>query len=99
MTEKLIVFTFTGILGILLYQLGIGVISARYFSTTALFVVYWYVPHIVMPIVLLLGFAWWLGFFHKRSSRWADTGSVLVTALIIFCTIGAPYNCLHQFCF
>jgi hypothetical protein len=99
MAEKLIVFAFVGILGILLFQLGIGVLSAQYFSTSALFVVYWYVPHIVTPIVLLLAFAWWLGFFRKRGNRWADMGSLLVTAVIVFCTIGAPYNCLHQFCF
>jgi hypothetical protein len=99
MVEKLILFTFAGILGILVYQLGIGVVAARFFSTSSLFLTYWYVPHIVIPVLFLLGFAWWLGFFHGQGNRWADIGSLLVIAVIVFCTIGAPYNCLHQFCF
>ena len=97
--EKLILFAFVGILGAMAFHLGLGLVLARYFSTAPLFLNFWYVPYLVLPALLLLGYAWWLGFFRPRGSRWADAGILLMTGLIVLGTIGAPYNCWHQFCF
>jgi hypothetical protein len=99
MTEKLILFSFAGILGALVFHLVLGMVLAGFFSTTPFVLTYWYVPHILLPGLLLLLFAWWLGFFRRRGNRWADIGSLLMTGLIVLCTVGAPYNCLNQFCF
>jgi hypothetical protein len=99
MTEKLILFSFVGIVGALVFHLFLTLVLPGLFLASPLFQTYWYVPHIILPVFLLLGFAWWLGFFRPRNSRWADLGMLLMTTLIVLCTIGAPYNCLNQFCF
>jgi uncharacterized BrkB/YihY/UPF0761 family membrane protein len=99
MAEKLVVFVFAGILGTMAYHLATASVLHWMLVRSDNPFTWWYVPLIVIPALLLLGLAWVMGFGRRGSNWWGNCGAVAVTAAIVFCTIGAPYNCWNEFCF
>jgi hypothetical protein len=53
---------------------------------------------VIVPAAALLALAWSFGFFRSQSARWADAAALLVTALLVYLTLGAGYSCWH-YCF
>lgn len=51
----------------------------------------WYVPQILVPALLLLGLAWWLGFYRKAG--WPDAVVTLILLAIVALTVPASYSC------
>jgi hypothetical protein len=98
MRERLLLFLFCGVFAAYAVNLAIDQIHTRLFSTSLAFQAYWYIPFIVIPVATLLGLAWMLGFFRRKGPRWADIAAVLVTALLVYLTLGAGYSCWH-YCF
>lgn len=99
MAEKLATFLFAGILGTMLYHLAAAALLRDFFAMSPLVTLYWYVPLIVLPALLLLALAWALGFGRRGSSLAGNLAALAATAGIVFFTVGAPYNCWNQFCF
>ena len=99
MSEKLITFLFAGILGALCYHFAAAAIFHAYFALSPLALAYWYVPLAVLPALLLLVLAWALGFGRRGSNLWGNLAALVITGGIVFFTVGAPYNCWHEFCF
>jgi len=99
MGERLLTFLFGGILGVMLYHFTAAAIFHHFFATTPAALAYWYVPLVVLPLLLLLTLAWALGFGRRGSGLWGNLAVLVCTAAIVFFTVGAPYNCWRQFCF
>ena len=99
MWEKLVAFMFTGILGTMFYHLITAGVLHRMLARSDSPFTWWYVPLIVIPALLLAVLAWFIGFGRRGSTMWGNLGACAIIALIIFCTVGAPYNCWNQFCF
>jgi hypothetical protein len=91
MSEKLIGFLFLGILLALGYHLGFDLIQAHYFPASRQFETYWYLPLILVPALLLLGLAWWLGFY--RQADWPELWVTLILLAIVGLTVPASYSC------
>ena len=87
MTEKLLSFLFLGIL----MAMGYHLIYGRFFSATAPLQTYWYLPQILVPALLLLALAWWLGFYRKLDG--ADLLVTLILLGIVGLTVPASYSC------
>lgn len=98
MKERLLVFIFCGVFVAYAVNLAIDNIHNRFFSTSVDFQTYWYIPFLIVPVASLLGLAWALGFFRPKGPRWADIAALLVTALLVYLTLGAGYSC-WQYCF
>ena len=98
MLEKLATFLFAGILGTMLYHFVAAALLRDYFSLSPIATLYWYVPLIVLPALLLLGLAWLLGFGRRGSSWGGNLAALATTAGIVYFTVGAPYTCGNQFC-
>jgi len=98
MAEKLAVFLFAGILGTLFYHLAAAQLLHQMLRSGAPFG-WWYVPLIIVPALLLLVLAWFMGFGRRGSTLWGNLGVLACTAAIVLFTVGAPYNCWNQFCF
>ena len=98
MLEKLTVFLFAGILGTLFYHLGAAMLLHQMLRSGDTFD-WWIVPLVVIPAVLLLALAWFMGFGRRGSTLWGNLGVLVCIAAIILFTVGAPYNCWNQFCF
>lgn len=99
MGEKLVTFLFAGILGVMCYHFAAAAIFRHFFALSPTALTFWYVPLIALPALLLLGLAWLLGFGRRGSSWWGNLAVLVLTAGIIFFTVGAPYNCWKEFCF
>ena len=98
MLEKLTVFVFAGILGAMFYHLAAALVLHQMMRSGSAFD-WWIVPLAVIPALLLLTLSWAIGFWRRGSTFWGNCGALAVTAAIVFCTVGAPYNCWKQFCF
>ena len=99
MGEKLVTFLFAGILGVMFYHAAAAAVLHRFFAMSSAALVYWYVPLIALPALLLLALAWVLGFGRRGSSLWGNVTVLAATAAIVFFAAGPPYNCWNQFCF
>ena len=99
MVEKLVAFLFAGILGTMLYHFVTAVLFRDFFAQSPTALAFWYVPLIVLPSLLLLLLAWVLGFGRRGSNGAGNLAVLAAGAAIVFFTVGAPYNCWHQFCF
>ena len=99
MWEKFIAFLFGGILLVLFYHPFSAFILHHFLAMSPTALRFWYVPLAVIPGLMLLGLAWLLGFGRQGSSVWGNLGALTATCAIVFFTLGAPYNCWHQFCF
>ena len=93
MKEKLLIFFLLAILSAYAYHLALGWFYARFFSETMGFQVYWYIPFLAVPALLLLGLAWWMGFGRPGGSRGLDTIVLLAIAGIVYLTLDASYAC------
>jgi hypothetical protein len=91
MKERLLGFLFLGILLILAYHQGVELAYRDFFPTSRLYQVYWYVPLLAVPALLLAGLGWWMGFF--RQADWADITALVILAGITVLTLEAPYSC------
>ena len=98
MRERLLLFLFYGVFVAYAVNLAADQIHSRLFSTSLAFQTYWVVPFVAVPAATLLGLAWMLGFFRTKGPRWADIAALLVTALLVYLTLGAGYSCWH-YCF
>jgi len=99
MGEKLLTFAFAGILGVMIYHYAAAAVLHQMLARSEDPFTWWYVPLIVVPTALLLLLAWALGFGRRGSTLWGNAAALAVTAGIVLCTVGAPYNCWNQFCF
>lgn len=85
MMEKLISFLALGIL----IALGWHLLYGRAFSAPTQ--IYWYLPQILVPALLLLALAWGLGFYRRvgLSEIWVT----LILLAIVGLTVPASYSC------
>src|ERR1700693_4928526 len=98
MKERLLGFLFCGIF--LAYAVNIAVdkihtwllVDSLWFQTA------WVIPFVILPAMSLLALAWSFGFFRPKGPRWADATALLVTALLVYLTLGGAYSCWH-YCF
>ena len=93
MTEKLLSFLFLGILLALGYHLSANLIYEHFFSASRAFQIYWYVPLVMVPALLLAALARGLGFYRRGGRRGADVLATLILAVLVFLTIPASYSC------
>jgi hypothetical protein len=98
MKERLLLFMFCGVFVAYAVNLAADQIHSRLFSTSLAFQTYWVIPFVAVPAGTLLALAWTLGFFRPKGPRWADIAALLVTALLVYLTLGAGYSC-YQYCF
>ncbi len=85
MKERLLSVVFLGILGTLAYHL----LYSRLVSAPTQ--IYWYVPQILVPALLLLGLVWGLGFY--RWVGWFEAAVTLILLAIVGLTVPASYSC------
>jgi hypothetical protein len=97
--EKLLGFLFLGVLLALGYESGIELVYQRFFPAARFFQVYWYVPLILVPALLLALLAWGLGFYRRGSTRKADLAVSAILAVIVLLTVPASYTCGGTGCF
>jgi formate hydrogenlyase subunit 4 len=93
MNARLLGFLFLGVLLALCYHLGIGLVYEHFFPASHFFQLYWYVPLIVVPALLLALLAWSLGFYRCGAERRADLFVTLILAALVALTIPASYSC------
>jgi hypothetical protein len=98
MKERLLGFTFFGVLLAYAVNLAVDAIHVRFLSQSLWYQAHWYVPFLIVPAAALLVLAWVFGFFRPGRPRWADAAALAVTALLVYLTLGAPYSCWH-YCF
>jgi hypothetical protein len=98
MKERLLGFVFCGVFVVFAVNLAADKIHAWFFSESLAFQTLWYIPFLVIPVACLLGLAWAMGFFRPKGARWADAAALMVTALLVYLTLGAGYSCWH-YCF
>jgi hypothetical protein len=93
MKAKLLTFLFLGILAALSYRLLIDVVYERFFAASSFFELYWYLPWVVAPAMLLGLLAWSLGFYRRGGKRGPDAAVTLVLAGLVILAIPASYSC------
>ena len=98
MTERLLGFTFLGVLVAYAVNLAADQIHARLFAESLWFQTHWYIPFVIAPVAALLGLGLCFGLFRPKGPRWADGVALMVIALLVYCTLGAGYSCWH-YCF
>jgi hypothetical protein len=98
MKERLLGFVFCGILLAYAVNIAADEIHVWLFADSLWFQAHWYIPFVILPAASLLGLAFVFGFFRPKGPRWADAAALLVTALLIYLTLGAGYSCWH-YCF
>jgi len=98
MKERLLGFVFCGILLAYAVNIAADKIHVWLFADSLWFQAHWYIPFVILPAASLLGLAFVFGFFRPRGPRWADAAALMVTALLVYLTLGAGYSCWH-YCF
>jgi len=98
MKERLLGFLFCGVLVAVAVNLAVDKIHAWLFADSLWFQAHWYIPFLALPAACLLALAWSFGFFRPSGPRWADAAALASIALLIYCTLGAPYTC-WKYCF
>ena len=98
MKERLLGFVFCGILLAYAVNIAADEIHVWLFADSLWFQAHWYIPFVILPAASLLGLAFVFGFFRPKGPRWADAAALLITALLIYLTLGAGYSCWH-YCF
>jgi hypothetical protein len=98
MKERLLGFLFCGVLVAFAVNVAADKVHAWFFSDSLGFQTHWYIPFLILPVACLLGLGWVMGFFRPKGPRWADAAALLVTALLVYLTLGAGYSCWH-YCF
>jgi hypothetical protein len=98
MKERLLGFLFVGVFAAFAVNLAADKIHLWFFPASLWFQTYWIIPFVIVPAAALLALAWSFGFFRPKASRWGDAAALMVTALLIYLTLGAAYSCWH-YCF
>ena len=98
MKERLLGFIFCGVFLAYAINLAMDNIHSWLFPDSLTFQTLWYIPFLIVPAAALLLLAWVMGFFRPKGPRWADIAALLVTALLVYLTLGAGYSCWH-YCF
>ena len=91
-------FLFCGALLAILINYAADKIHARLFADSLWFQAHWYIPYLIVPAACLLALAFSFGFFRRQSRGWGDALALLVTALLLYLTVGAEHACWH-YCF
>ena len=97
MKERLLGFVFCAILLGFTANWLLDKIHAH-FSAHLWFQEHWVAFYVAIPAALLLGLAFWMGFFRRGMSLWGNVLAVLTTVAIIYLMLGAGYSC-WQWCF
>jgi hypothetical protein len=98
MKERLLGFIFCGVFVAYAVTIAVDKIHAWLFVDSLWFQTHWAIPFLIVPAASLLTLAWGFGFFRPKGPRWADAAALLVAALLVYLTLGAPYACWH-YCF
>ena len=98
MKERLLGFTFLGVLLAYAVNLAADQIHVRLFAESLWFQSHWVIPFVIVPAAALLALAFSFGFFRPKGPRWADGAALLIVALLVYCTLGGGYACWH-YCF
>jgi hypothetical protein len=98
MKERLLGFIFCGVFVAYAVNIAVDKIHTWLFVDSLWFQTSWVVPFLIVPAAALLALAWGFGFFRPKGPRWADAAALLVTALLVYLTLGGAYACWH-YCF
>jgi hypothetical protein len=98
MKERLLGFLFVGALLVAVWDFIADKLHQKLFADSAWLQTHWYVPYLIVPGAGLLALAISFGFFRPNGPRWADAVALLITALLIYLTVGAAYSC-WKWCF
>jgi hypothetical protein len=98
MKERLLGYLFFAVFLALGYNFTLDKVHQHVLAGSRTIQVYWYIPYLIVPALLLLGLAWWMGFYRKNSERLGDLLATASAALIVYLTLGAGYSCWH-YCF
>jgi hypothetical protein len=96
--DRLLGFVFTGALAAVAVNLAADKIHVWLFADSLWFQAHWYIPYLIVPAACLLALAYSFGFFRRQSRGWGDALALLVTALLLYLTVGAEHACWH-YCF
>jgi hypothetical protein len=98
MKERLLGFLFVGALLVAALDFIADKLHQKLFSESLWLQTHWYVPYLIVPVVALLALAFSFGFFRPKGPRWADAAALLITAFLVYITVGAAYSC-WKWCF
>lgn len=98
MKERLLGFLFVGALLVVALDFIFDKIHQKLFAGSAWLQTHWYIPYLIVPVAALLALAFSFGFFRPKGPRWADAAALLITALLVYLTVGAAYSC-WKWCF
>jgi hypothetical protein len=98
MKERLLGFIFCGALLAIAVNLAVDKIHTWLFVDSLWFQTAWVIPFVILPATALLALGWSFGFFRPKGPRWADAAALMVTALLVYLTLGGAYSCWH-YCF
>jgi hypothetical protein len=98
MKERLLGFIFCGVLVAYAVNIAVDKVHTWFFVDSLWFQTAWVIPFLIVPAASLLTLAWSFGFFRPKGPRWADAAALIVTVLLVYLTLGAPYACWH-YCF
>lgn len=98
MKERLLGFFFCATLLAVVLSILTDKIHVWLFADSLWYQTHWYIPFVIVPAACLLALAWGFGLFRPSGPRWADAAAILGIALLVYCTLGAPYACWH-YCF
>ncbi len=98
MKERLLGFLFVGALLVVAVNFTADKLHQKFFADSVWLQSHWYVPYLVVPVAALLALAFSFGFFRPKGPRWADAAALLITAFLVYLTVGAAYSCWH-YCF
>jgi lipopolysaccharide export LptBFGC system permease protein LptF len=92
MKERLLGFLFVGALLVAVLDFIADKLHQKLFSGSLWLQAHWYVPYLLVPVVALLALAFSFGFFRPKGPRWADATALLITAFLVYITVGAAYS-------
>lgn len=98
MKERLLGFLFVGALTVAVWDFIADKLHQKLFADSVWLQSHWYVPYLIVPGAALLALAFSFGFFRPKGSRLADAAALIVTALLLYLTVGAAYSC-WEYCF
>lgn len=92
MKERLLGFIFCAILAGFAINLALDAVHHA-FSTHVWFQTHWVIFYVAIPALLLLGLAFWMGFFRPNQPIWGHISALLAIAAVIYLMLGAGYSC------
>lgn len=98
MKERLLGYLFCAVFLAIGYNFALDKVHQHFLADSRAIQTYWYGPYLIVPAALLLGLAWWMGFYRRNGERLGDVLATASAALIVYLTLGAGYSCWH-YCF